>query len=136
MTRLVTADCEELLRRVRSQVDHYVCQVMATVNDARDGHLIDDSEGAANRLLNEMKRQVYEAALQTRIDASEASFSPSGRRGERSVGKQRDRRVQSIGVAGACANPSSALRAAGGGQHQSDGSGDRSGGQGREHGGA
>ncbi|MFA7322388.1 MAG: hypothetical protein WC000_13065 [Dokdonella sp.] len=136
MTQLVKADSDELLRRVRSQVDHCVRQVMTAVNDARDGYLIDDSEVQANRLLNDLKRQVYEAALQARLDASEASFSPSGRRGGTSKRQQRDRGVFSVDVAGTGADTSASIRTAGPGQRQSAGRGDRSGGQSGESGGS
>lgn len=75
--RLATAEAEELVKRMRQRVEACLGKVMAAVNGARDGHLIDDSEVAANDLLNDLKREVYEAALQARIDATEASFSPS-----------------------------------------------------------
>jgi len=79
MTRLTLADRQELLGRVQRMVEEAVGQVMDSVNGAREGCLIEDSEVAANDILNDLKRRVYQEALQTRIDASEASFSPGGR---------------------------------------------------------
>jgi hypothetical protein len=79
MTRLTTVDRKALLDRVRLMVDEAVGQVMDSVNAARDGYLIADSEVAANDILNDLKRRVYQEALQARIDATEASFSPGGR---------------------------------------------------------
>lgn len=78
MARMLLADDGELLGRVQGMVDESIRAVMSAVNAARDGHLIDDSEVAVNDLMNDLKRRVYEAALQARIDATEASFSPSG----------------------------------------------------------
>lgn len=118
MTRLVIAEKEELVRRLRSRVEECLGKVLASVNAARDGHLIEDSEKAANDLLNELKRQVYEEALQTRIDATEASFSPSGRRRGSKVGGQRAAELFATDPAGAGGDPSAALPAAGGGERE------------------
>lgn len=79
MARMPMADDQELLRRVQGMCEQTVRQVMAAVNGARDGHWIDDSEEAVNDLMNELRRKVYQEALQARTDAAEASFSPSGR---------------------------------------------------------
>ena len=84
---LAVAEDQELARRMRGRFEAYLVKVMAAVNAARDGHLIDDSEGAANDLLNDLKREVYQEALQARIDATEASFSPSGRCDGQASGK-------------------------------------------------
>lgn len=101
MTRLRMADGEQLLGRVRSMVEQAVDQVMASVNAAREGHLIDDSEVAANDILNDLKRRVYQEALQTRIDATEASFFPGGRRDGQASDEQRPR----FGIASDAAGP-------------------------------
>jgi hypothetical protein len=77
--QLQQAQTSELHRRVGSAVHEKVEQVMAAVNAARDGHLIDDSERRVNDLLNDLKCCIYQEALQVRLDATEASFSPCGR---------------------------------------------------------
>jgi hypothetical protein len=107
--RLASAEADELRRRMRQRVEACLDKVMATVNAAREGHLIDDSEVAANDLLNELKREVYEEALQARIDATEASFSPSGPGDGPSLGKQRRGVVLAAGAAGAGGDEASAL---------------------------
>jgi hypothetical protein len=76
MARMLLADESALRVRVQRMVDESLGQVMAAVNGARDGHLIDDSEVAVNDILNDLKRRVYQEALQARLDAAEASFSP------------------------------------------------------------
>ncbi|MEX0775686.1 MAG: hypothetical protein WD042_08215 [Phycisphaeraceae bacterium] len=101
LKRLLLADDLELLGRVEVMVGDTVKQVMAAVNAARDGHLIDDSEVAANDLLNDLKRRVYQEAIQTRIDATQASFFPSGPGDGASSGKQ----GPGIGVASGVAGP-------------------------------
>lgn len=121
MARMLLGDEQELLRRVEATVEQTVKQVMAAVNAARDGHLIDDSEVTANDLLNDLKRKVYQEALQMRIDATEASFSPPGRGDGSSSGEQGAGRGVASGIAGAGGDESASLRAAGGGQRQSPG---------------
>ena len=53
-------------------------KITQSVNDARLGHLIDDSEEPVRQAGHEFLRAAFEAALQQKIDAAEASFSPSG----------------------------------------------------------
>lgn len=52
--------------------------VMQAVNQAPDGDWIGGSEERVRNRLGEFRKQVYEAAIQARIDAAEAAFSPSG----------------------------------------------------------
>jgi len=121
MRRLMCAEGDELLLRVQTAVNQTVKDVMAAVNAARDGHLIDDSEVQANDLLNELKRKIFQEAIQTRIDATEASFSPSGP-GDGSVsGEQRPRVGVASDAAGAGSDQPAAVRAARGGQRPSAG---------------
>jgi hypothetical protein len=48
------------------------------MNQARVGHLIDDTEEPVREAGREFLRAAFEKALQQKIDAAEASFSPSG----------------------------------------------------------
>src|SRR5208282_684531 len=66
----------EMVQRVAGRVR----EVIRAVNAARSGHLIDDSEGPVLAALRELDRELYEAAIQARVDATEAaaSFPPSG----------------------------------------------------------
>jgi hypothetical protein len=63
-------------------------EVMRAVNAARTGHVINDSEGPVLELLRGLDRELYQAAIQARVDATEAgaSFSPSGCVGAGDVG--------------------------------------------------
>ena len=117
--RLQQAQASELQRRIGSLVHEKVEQVMATVNAARDGHLIDDSEGGVNDLLNDLKRCIYQEALQVRLDATEASFSPSGR-GDGPASFEQGSRLRVASDAGRSgADAASALPASGSQQRQS-----------------
>lgn len=53
-------------------------KIVQSVNEARFGHLIDDSEEPVRKAGHEFLRAAFETALQQKIDAAEASFSPSG----------------------------------------------------------
>ena len=53
-------------------------KIARSVNEARSGHLINDSEMPVRQAGHEFLRAAFEAALQQKIDAVEASFPPSG----------------------------------------------------------
>ena len=52
-------------------------KIARSVNEARYGHLINDSEEPVRQAGHEFLRAAFEAALQQKIDAAEASVSPS-----------------------------------------------------------
>ena len=52
---------------------------MQAVNDAPDGEWIARSEEQVRDLSAEFRKRVFEQAVQQRIDAAEAAFSPSER---------------------------------------------------------
>ena len=59
-------------------------QIMGAVNGARKGQLINDSEEPVRVAGREFIRAAFEAAIQKRIAAAEAAFSPSGGHDDRS----------------------------------------------------
>ena len=88
MDRLAKLDRDELVRRMRLEFEQTLLKVADVVNDARDGHLIDDSEEQVRDLMAEFRRRVYQTAAQLRVGVTEASpdFSP----GEAAVAAARD----------------------------------------------
>jgi len=52
--------------------------VAAAVNKAPNGAWINGSEMEVRDLLGDFRRKAYETALQMRIDAAQAAFSPGG----------------------------------------------------------
>ena len=78
MDDMPKGDVASLLPVVREQMEEAVRKIMQAVNDAAPGELITGSEEAARDIGHELTRAVYEAALQQRITAAEAAFSPSG----------------------------------------------------------
>jgi hypothetical protein len=121
MARMLLADDGALRGRVQGMVDQSIRAVMSAVNAARDGHLIDDSEVAVNDIINDLKRRVYEAALQARVDATEASFSPSGSSDRASLGEQGPGQRVPPDVAGSGGDQPSAVRRSAAGQRDAAG---------------
>jgi hypothetical protein len=77
MEELPKVAAGSLMPIVREQIEVAVQKIMEAVNSAKPGELISGSEEAAREIGHELTRGVYEAALQQRIDAAEAAFSPS-----------------------------------------------------------
>lgn len=80
MDRLEKIDSVELRRRMREAFERTMDDVAQSVNDARDGHWINDSEERCRDVLGEFRRLAYETAVQMRVEATEAdpAFSPDG----------------------------------------------------------
>ena len=78
MDRLPALSANELIERTREQFEGLMREVAAAVNAAPEGQVISRSEEQVRDLLGEFRRRVYETALQMRVDAAEAAFSPGG----------------------------------------------------------
>lgn len=74
---------EEFAESMKQDMEAYLKKVMEAVNVAADGEWIAGSEEQVRELSAEMRRQVFEAAIQKRTDAAEAAFPPSARSDER-----------------------------------------------------
>jgi hypothetical protein len=81
MDDLLAADEDRLAVELTQRMSGRIREVIRAVNAARAGYLIDDSEGPVLAVLRELDRELYQAAIQARVDATEAqaSFSPGGR---------------------------------------------------------
>jgi hypothetical protein len=62
---------------MKQEFEEFAKQVMDAVNDAPDGHWIAGSEEQVRDLCAEMRRKIFERAVQQRVDAAEAAFPPS-----------------------------------------------------------
>ena len=65
--------------QLRERFSQCMGRVMDAVNAAPDGRLIEASEVPVHELMRQFEQEVYQTALQARIDSTESSFSPSGR---------------------------------------------------------
>jgi hypothetical protein len=78
MDRLPKLSPPQLVQRMRCEFERLMNEVARAVNDAPQGRVIVDSEEKVRDLLGEFRRLTYETALQMRVDAAEAAFSPGG----------------------------------------------------------
>lgn len=62
---------------MKQEFEEFAKQVMEAVNDAPDGQWIAASEEQVRDLCAEMRRKIFERAVQQRADAAEAAFPPS-----------------------------------------------------------
>lgn len=94
MDQLPWVSPEKLKVQLHGMVDELAEQMMGTMNAARVGHLIDDTEEPVRQVGREFVRAAFEAALQQKIDAAEAAFSPSAvhddRSGDAAAGHEKD----------------------------------------------
>jgi hypothetical protein len=68
---------EKLVESMKDDLEQYVKEVMEAVNQAPDGAWIAGSEERVRDLSAELRRRIFERAVQKRIDAAEAAFPPS-----------------------------------------------------------
>lgn len=94
---------EKLKTTLQGLVEELSEKIARSVNAARYGHLINDSEEPVRQAGHEFLRAAFEAALQQKIDAAEASFSPSEDDSDRSLheaaGDQADAQQRAAGAA-------------------------------------
>ena len=94
MSELPWVSPEKLKTQLHGMVEGLAEQIMGAMNAARSGSLINDTEEPVRQAGHEFLRAAFEAALQQKIDAAEASFSPSGVHDDRSrdeaAGRQED----------------------------------------------
>jgi hypothetical protein len=69
---------EEFIAQMRKRMEDALGKVADAVNDAPPGHLINASEQPVHDVFTKLRQEVYELALQMRVDAAEAAFPPSG----------------------------------------------------------
>ena len=62
---------------LRSEMEMFLESVMQAVNEAPDGEWVSGSEEQVRELCAEFRQRVFQEAVQQRIDAAEAAFSPS-----------------------------------------------------------
>jgi hypothetical protein len=83
-----TLDVTQLEALVREDIEKCLQEVTAAVNQAPDGRIIDESEEPVREALARLRQAIYQKAIQRKVEAAEAAFSPSGAR-RRGATKQR-----------------------------------------------
>jgi hypothetical protein len=84
MDRLPALSADALIEQTREEYEQLMREVAAVVNAAPEGRVIKDSEEQVRDLIGKFRAGVYQKALQGRVDAAEAAFSPGGPSGSRS----------------------------------------------------
>lgn len=79
--QLPKLDRAKLRAQLLAEFERTVEEVAEAVDSAPAGRVIRDSEEPARVALDRLRKQVYEAALQAKVDAAEAAFPPSAQRG-------------------------------------------------------
>ena len=74
---------DKLVESMQQEMQQYLQSVMKAVNNAPDGDWIGGSEEQVRDLSADFRRQVFEKAVQLKIDAAEAAFSPSAQPDDR-----------------------------------------------------
>ena len=85
---------EAFLEALRPQFEAVCRGVAEAVNQAPTGQIINASEEQVRDLFARFRQLAYQTALQMRITAAEAAFSPSGPPYRQTPGKQGSRRIQ------------------------------------------
>lgn len=81
-------DVTQLEVLVREDIEKCLQEVTVAVNQAPEGAIIDGSEEPVREALARLRQAIYQKAIQQRVDAAEAAFSPSASR-RRLSAKQR-----------------------------------------------
>jgi hypothetical protein len=76
-------DPDAFVKAMREKVETMLRKVAGAVNNAPDGAIIPVSERPVCDLFAKLRQETYEMALQMRVNAAEAAFSPSAGRRDR-----------------------------------------------------
>jgi hypothetical protein len=74
---------EAYIEAMRAKLEEVLGRVADAVNQAPPGQVIARSEEQVRDLFTTFRQQAYEKAVQMRVDAAEAAFSPSARPADR-----------------------------------------------------
>ena len=88
MERLMELETEVFEKQAMERARAAIRQLGKAVNGGRTGHVIDDSEMEVKGIGEDLIRELFTMAVQSRIDSTESTFSPSGRRGRQANAKQ------------------------------------------------
>jgi len=78
MERLPKMLVPAYVEAMRADFEQVMRKVAEAVNQAPEGQVIDASEERVRDLLGEFRARAYQTAMQMRVEAAEAAFSPGG----------------------------------------------------------
>lgn len=68
--------------RMRAAFERAMQEVVDSIDAAPCGRIIRDSEEPSREALDRFREAAYETAIQMKVEAAEAAFSPSGERND------------------------------------------------------
>ena len=71
-------DRETFKQQMRVELEILMEEMVDAVDSAPAGRIIRDSEEKVRDLFAEFRQKAFEKAMQAKVDAAEAAFSPSG----------------------------------------------------------
>jgi hypothetical protein len=74
---------DKFVESMQPEMQQYLQSVMKAVNNAPDGDWIGGSEEQVRDLSADFRRQVFEKAVQLKVDVAEAAFPPSAQPDDR-----------------------------------------------------
>ena len=78
--KLPVISAEKLKELLEKEFEQCIADVTQAVNDGRAGSVIDDSEEPVREATARFRQQVFEKAIQMKVNAAQAAFSPSQER--------------------------------------------------------
>jgi hypothetical protein len=75
---LPVIDERKLKELLKKDFEDCIAEVVEAIDTAKAGSIIDDSEEPVRIATGKLRQKIFEKALQMKIDAAQAAFSPSG----------------------------------------------------------
>lgn len=75
---LPVIDDRKLKELLREDFEDCISEVVEAIDTAKAGSIIDDSEEPVRIATGKLRQKIFEKALQMKVDAAQAAFSPSG----------------------------------------------------------
>jgi hypothetical protein len=72
-------EADHLKQLLKKDFEECVAEVVEAIDTARAGSIIDDSEEPVRIATGKLRQKIFEKALQMKVDAAGAAFSPSDR---------------------------------------------------------
>ena len=75
---LPVIDERKLKELLKKDFEDCIAEVVEAIDTAKSGSIIDDSEEPVRTATGKLRQKIFEKALQMKMDAAQAAFSPSG----------------------------------------------------------
>lgn len=75
--KLPAIDGEQLKQLLKEDFDACISDVVRSIDTSKIGSIIDDSEEPVRAAVGRLRQKIFEKALQLKMTAADAAFSPS-----------------------------------------------------------